>query len=108
MRYIMSGTKMQMKDGTEKAMTNTAMMAMKEPGDSQRVMQVGEAIVAEAYRIDGVDYELYRAKNPNDKRGVVRVANPETGEAITLKVYPDFSQAHGELGKAIAILGYKS
>ena len=64
-----------------------------------------DAVVASAQRIDDVDYELYRPVAPSDKRGIIRVADSGTGQLVTLKTYPDFSQAETEYAKAIKASG---
>lgn len=76
---------------------------LKKIGTAQKILDT-DAIVADAKRIEGVDYELYNANKLKDKRGFVRVVDVDTGETVKLKAYPTFDQAEAEFNKAIKIV----
>lgn len=59
-------------------------------GQKQEVMGV-DAIVENAVRLGGVDYELY--KSEGTKEGFVRIKDAESGKVVDVKRYPDFEQA---------------
>ena len=57
--------------------------------------------VYDTERMDGVDYEVYIAIDDGDDRGVVRVKDADSGETVSVKVYPTFEQAESEYKDAI-------
>jgi len=73
---------------------------IKQVGDKCHILG-SLAVVVDVQRADDVDYELYNATNPDDKRGFVRIASTDatTNPAIRrlippiVKGYPTFKQA---------------
>lgn len=76
---------------------------IKEIGQAQGIMGTA-AIVADVQRKDGVDYELYKAKEIKDKSGFVRIYDSESGEVVDIKKYPTFEQAKAEYDKTREIV----
>ncbi len=71
-------------------------------GDRKRVGIIGDAVVAAAERIDGIDYELYRAADPDDGRGAIRVADADAGQTYDFTAYPSFDAAEKKFAQTIA------
>lgn len=72
----------------------------KKVGQAQAIMGV-DAVVADVQRKDGIDYELYKAKDAEDKRGLLRIYDSESGEVVGVKRFPTLEQAQAEYNKAI-------
>jgi hypothetical protein len=66
-----------------------------------------DATLSDAQNLGGMRYEIYTAAKGSDKRAVVRVLDPETGEATTIKVYPSFDLAAKEYANTVRIEGGK-
>jgi len=69
-------------------------------GDRHPILNT-QGTVTHADRVDNVDYELYRAADSKDKRGFVRVADAGTGEAVSVKEYPNYEQAAKEYQETV-------
>lgn len=87
--------------------TKTTLPPLKNVGDQHSIMGT-KANVSKAARIDDVDYELYNANSLKDKRGFVRVSDPSTGEAVSLKSYPSYDQAEAAYNDAVRIAAGKA
>lgn len=73
---------------------------VKRPGQKQRVANI-DAEVVDAQRLDGVDYELYRAGDA----GAIRVHDIEAGETVAVNRYPKFADAVKIYSEALAAVG---
>ena len=78
---------------------NAETTPLKTPGQKINVAGLKDAEVIDAQRLDGVDYELYKA----GKAGVTRIYDADSGNVVGITKHPDFAaaaKAHSEAVEA--------
>lgn len=72
---------------------------------AERIMGTDVTVVKTHKAEDGIDYELYKPTDPEDKRGFVRVVDTESGEVVTVNRAPTLEQAESKYEESIKVAG---
>jgi hypothetical protein len=60
--------------------------------------------LSKKFIIDGVSYELYRATDPDDTRGIIRIFDIDSGEVVTIEQRKTFAAAEKVFDETISVL----
>jgi hypothetical protein len=63
-----------------------------------------ESELSKKFIIDGVSYELYRATDSDDTRGIIRIFDIDSGEVVTIEQRKTFAAAEEKFDEAISVL----